>query len=75
MKDGGHPLNDGCYMPGPGFGKGGTGVMSVDGKEVARQQITHTIPLIMTLDETFDIGSDTRTGVENGDSEGFVYSG
>ena len=32
----------------PGFGKGGTGVLSVDGKEVARQAIPHTIPFIAT---------------------------
>ncbi len=48
---------------GPGFGKGGTGVLKVDGKEVASKTIPHTIPFLMTIDETFDIGSDTRTGV------------
>ena len=30
---------------GPGVGKGGTGVLSVDGAEVARQTIPHTIPV------------------------------
>src|SRR5262249_24913160 len=29
---------------GPGFGKGGTGVLTVDGREVASQKIPHTIP-------------------------------
>ena len=29
---------------GPGFGKGGTGVLSVDGKEVARNSLEHTTP-------------------------------
>ncbi len=33
---------------GPGPAKGGTGVLSVDGKEVARKTIEHTIPLLMT---------------------------
>jgi arylsulfatase len=50
---------------GPGPGKGGTGVLSVDGKEVDRKTIPHTVPLMMTADETFDIGSDTRTPVDD----------
>ncbi len=49
---------------GPGPGKGGTGVLSVDGKEVDRKTIPHSIPLMMTIDETFDIGLDTRSGVD-----------
>jgi arylsulfatase A-like enzyme len=52
---------------GPGFGKGGTGTLSVDGKEVARKAIPHTIPFLMTIDESFDIGVDTRTGVDDND--------
>ena len=50
---------------GPGFGKGGTGVLSVDGKEVARKTIPHTTPFLMTIDESFDVGVDTRTGVDD----------
>ena len=50
---------------GPGPGKGGTGVLSVDGKEAERKTIPHTIPILMAIDETFDIGSDTRTGVDD----------
>ena len=50
---------------GPGPAKGGTGVLSVDGKEVDRKSVKHTIPLLMTIDETFDIGSDTRTPVDD----------
>ena len=52
---------------GPGFGKGGTGVLSVDGQEVARKTIPHTIPFLETMDETFDVGIDTRTGVDDHD--------
>jgi arylsulfatase len=47
----------------PGFGKGGTGVLSVDGKEMARNSMEHVIPITFPEDESFDIGSDTRTGV------------
>jgi len=52
---------------GPGFGKGGSGVLSVDGKQVASNTIPHTIPFLMTIDETFDIGVDTRTPVDDND--------
>ena len=52
---------------GPGFGKGGTGVLAVDGKEVARKTVPHTIPVLMTIDESFDVGVDTRTGVDDND--------
>ena len=52
------------YKPdSPGLGKGGTGVLSVDGKEVARNSMEHSTPITFPEDETFDIGQDTRTGV------------
>ena len=50
---------------GPGPAKGGTGVLTVDGKEVDRKTIPHTIPVLMTIDETFDVGVDTRTPVDD----------
>src|SRR5438045_1158350 len=52
---------------GPGMGKGGTGILSVDGKEVDNKKIPHTVPALMTIEETFDVGVDTRTGVEDKD--------
>ena len=52
---------------GPGFGKGGTGVLSVDGKEVASKTMPHTIPFLISFDESFDVGVDTRTGVDDND--------
>ena len=52
---------------GPGFGKGGTGVLSVDGKEVANKTIPYTIPFVVTIDESFDVGMDTRSGVDDND--------
>ena len=52
---------------GPGPGKGGTGVLSVDGKEVANKKIPHTTPFLITLGETFDVGVDTRSSVEDKD--------
>jgi arylsulfatase len=44
-----------------GIGRGGTGVLKVDGKEVARQTMDRSIPLILQWDENFDIGADTGT--------------
>ncbi len=38
-------------------------MLSLDGKEVARNSMEHTIPITFPEDETFDIGQDTRTGV------------
>jgi arylsulfatase len=48
---------------GEGLGKGGTGVLYVDGKEVAKNSLEHTTPITFPEDETFDIGQDTRTGI------------
>ena len=48
---------------GPGLGKGGTGVLSVDGKEMARNTLAHGTPIMFPEDETFDVGRDTRSGV------------
>ena len=50
-----------------GLGRGGTGVLKVDGKVVANQKMEHTIPFILQWDETFDIGADTGTPVEDQD--------
>jgi arylsulfatase A-like enzyme len=50
-------------IDGPGLGKGGTGVLYVDGKEVARNTMEHGTPITFPEDETFDVGQDTRTGV------------
>jgi len=47
-----------------GIGRPGTGVLKVDGKEVASQKMPHTLPLILQWDESFDIGSDTCTSVD-----------
>jgi arylsulfatase len=33
----------------------------------SRKTIPHTIPFVETIDETFDVGVDTRTGVEDKD--------
>jgi arylsulfatase A-like enzyme len=50
-----------------GLGQGGTGVLKVDGKEVATEKMEHTIPFILAWDESLDIASDTGTGVNDAD--------
>jgi arylsulfatase A-like enzyme len=60
---------------GPGPGKGGTGVLTADGKLVAAKTIPHTIPFLMAIDETFDIGSDTRTAVDDSYKLPFRFTG
>jgi arylsulfatase len=52
---------------GPGFGKGGTGVLRVDDRDVVTRKVPHTIPFLMAIDETFDVGVDTRTPVDDKD--------
>jgi arylsulfatase A-like enzyme len=50
-----------------GIGKGGTGTLKVDGKVVATKKMEKTLPIILQWDESFDIGSDTLTGVNDAD--------
>ena len=54
-------------IDGPGIAKGGSGVLKVDGTEVATLKVPKTIPFLLPADETFDIGIDTRTGVNDQD--------
>lgn len=50
-----------------GVGKGGTGTLKVDGKVVDTKRMERTIPMILQWDESFDIGQDTITGVNDAD--------
>lgn len=50
-----------------GIGRGGTGILKVDGKVVASQKMERTVPLILQWDETFDVGADTGTPVDDKD--------
>jgi hypothetical protein len=50
-----------------GIGRGGTGTLIVDGKEVASQTMERTLPLILQWDENFDVGADTGTPVDDQD--------
>ncbi len=50
-----------------GLGQPGTGTLKVDGKVVATKRMEKTLPMILQWDESFDIGSDTLTGVNDAD--------
>ena len=50
-----------------GIGRSGTGTLKVDGKVVETKKMEKTIPIILQWDESFDIGSDTITGVNDAD--------
>jgi hypothetical protein len=50
-----------------GLGRPGTGTLSVDGKVVDTKTMPKTLPMILQWDESFDIGSDTLTGVNDAD--------
>jgi arylsulfatase A-like enzyme len=67
LAPGKHTLEFDFTYDGPGMAKGGTGVLKVDGKEVATNTLKSTTPAILTIDETLDIGSDTRTPVDDAD--------
>jgi arylsulfatase A-like enzyme len=75
LKSGRHTIVFDFKYDGPGAGKGGTGVLTVDDKELARKTIPHTIPFLMAIDESFDVGSDTRTGVNEDYKLPFRFTG
>jgi arylsulfatase len=50
-----------------GVGRPGVGTLKVDGKVVATKTMPKTLPMILQWDESFDVGSDTLTGVNDTD--------
>jgi len=63
LEAGKHTVRFDFKYDGPGFAKGGTGELFVDGKSVAKKTMEHTIPITLPEDEDFCVGQDTRTGV------------
>ncbi|MGN6553308.1 MAG: arylsulfatase [Verrucomicrobiota bacterium] len=50
-----------------GIGRPGTGTLKVDGKDFVTKTMEKTLPITLQWDESFDIGSDTLTGVNDAD--------
>jgi arylsulfatase A-like enzyme len=65
-----------AYASMSGIGRSGTGILKVDGKEVATHKMPHTLPLILQWDENLDVGSDTGTPVDDKDYQvPFAFTG
>jgi arylsulfatase A-like enzyme len=60
---------------GGGIGKGGTGTIMVDGRQVAQGRIDRTVPIRYSMDETFDVGEDTGTPVNLSYDVPFKFTG
>jgi len=59
-----------------GVGRPGVGTLKVDGKVVDTKTMPKTLPMILQWDESFDIGSDTLTGVNDADYKPpFAFTG
>jgi arylsulfatase len=59
-----------------GVGRPGVGTLKVDNKVVATKTMPKTLPMILQWDESFDVGSDTLTGVNDGDYQPpFAFTG
>lgn len=60
-----------------GGGRGGAGLanLSVDGAQVAEGRVPRTIPMIISLSETFDVGSDTGSPVSAAYETPFPFEG
>jgi arylsulfatase A-like enzyme len=50
-----------------GVGRGGSGTLKIDGKEVSTQTMEHTVPLTKPLDTVFNIGNAAGTPVDDAD--------
>jgi len=69
LSPGRHTVEFAFKLDGPGLGKGGTGTITVDGAVAGSGTFPHTIPFALEASETFDVGSDTGTGVNDADYE------
>ena len=75
LAPGKHVIRFDFTYDGGGMGKGGKGVLSVDGKSVAEGRIEKTVPNRFSLDETLDVGEDTGTTVSPEYELPFRFSG
>jgi hypothetical protein len=59
-----------------GVGRGGTGTLTADGKLVSTEKLERTLPLVLPLDQTFNIGSAGSTPVDDRDYQvPFAFTG
>jgi arylsulfatase len=67
LAPGKHTLVFGWKYDGPGLGKGGTGTLTVDGKVADSHPMPRSLPIAVAWDETFNVGIDTGTPVDDKD--------
>ncbi|RKE67579.1 arylsulfatase [Pseudorhodoplanes sinuspersici] len=67
LAPGKHTLQFDWTYDGPGLGKGGTGTLQIDGKVVESHPMPHSFPITLPWDETFNVGLDTGTPVDDED--------
>jgi arylsulfatase len=60
-----HQLRLEFAYDGGGLGKGGTASLYLDGTKAAEGRVDATVPMIFSMDETTDIGSDSATPVSD----------
>jgi arylsulfatase len=67
LAPGKHTLVFDWKYDGPGLGKGGTGTLKVDGKVADSHPMPRSLPIAVAWDETFNVGHDTATSVDDQD--------
>jgi arylsulfatase A-like enzyme len=75
LTPGAHTIRYEFAYDGGGPGKGGTGTLLVDGKQVASGKIKRTMGYRISLDETFDVGSDAGEPVSEDYHVPFDFKG
>jgi arylsulfatase len=75
LSPGKHTIRYEFAYDGGGAGKGGTGTMFVDGKQVATGKIKRTMGYRISLDETFDCGEDAGEPVTDDYHVPFRFKG
>lgn len=65
LSPGNHTVVFDFKYDGGGFGKGGLGILKIDGEQVVSKRIERTVPFIFQWDESFDVGVDTGTSPDD----------
>ncbi|MEW4531498.1 arylsulfatase [Maioricimonas sp. JC845] len=76
LSPGPHKLEFDWKYDGPGYGKGGTGTLKVDGQTVDTRPMGRSLPVALPWVETFCVGVDTGTSVDDDDYQvPFCFTG
>jgi arylsulfatase len=67
LTPGKHTLEFDWKYDGPGLGKGGTGTLKADGIVLDSHPMPHSLPISLMWNETFNVGLDTGTPVDDQD--------